>query len=150
MAAVIFVVTYVLPIPLPSSGGYLNIGDAPLYLAAYLLGGPAGAVAGAIGASMSDLALGYVAYVVPTAVIKGAMGLICGKLMRTGDMKRFALAAILGGAVMVCGYAAFETLFFNANQALASVPFNCIQWAGGVAAAVALFPAVRAAERSLR
>ncbi|MDR1292922.1 MAG: ECF transporter S component, partial [Clostridiales Family XIII bacterium] len=40
MAAIIFVVTYLIRIPMPfASGGYLNIGDTPLYIAAYLLGG---------------------------------------------------------------------------------------------------------------
>jgi uncharacterized membrane protein len=151
MAAIIFVVTYVTKIPLPfTSGGYLNIGDTPIYLAAYLLGGPAGAVAGALGASISDLAAGYVFYAAPTAVIKGVMGFACGRLMKQGDMKRFVLASILGGAIMVGGYAAFESLFFNVNQALASVPLNCIQWAGSVVAAAALFPAARAIEKTLR
>jgi uncharacterized membrane protein len=151
MAAIIFVVTYIVRIPMPiASGGYLNIGDTPLYIAAYLLGGPAGAIAGAIGASMSDLAAGYVVYAVPTAVIKGAMGFVCGVMMKRGGLKRFILASILGGAIMVGGYAVFETLFFNLNQALVTIPFNCVQWAGGVAAATALFPAARAIDRALK
>jgi uncharacterized membrane protein len=194
MAAIIFVVTYVIRIPLPfASGGYLNIGDTPIYLAAWLLGGPAGAVAGALGAAMSDLAAGYVFYAAPTAAIKGAMGFVCGALMRRemergggpaaggvsaagggaakdsgaaepdgaakgpagkvatgrGDLKRFILAAVVGGAIMVGGYAVFEAFFFNVNQALAAIPFNCIQWAGGVAVAVALFPAARVVERTI-
>jgi uncharacterized membrane protein len=151
MVAIIFVITYIIRIPLPfASGGYLNIGDTPLYIAAYLLGGPAGAVAGGLGSALSDLAAGYVPYVLPTAVIKGAMGLVCGVLMRSGDMKRFALASALGGAVMVGGYAVFEALFFNVNQAIATIPLNCIQWAGGVIAATVLFPAVKMVEKSLR
>ncbi|MDR2162803.1 MAG: ECF transporter S component [Clostridiales Family XIII bacterium] len=167
MAAIIFVVTYIIRIPLPfASGGYLNIGDAPIYLSAYLLGGPAGAIAGAIGAAASDLAAGYVFYVAPTAAIKGVMGFVCGSLMsggpiksdslgvvgpaRKGGTKRFVLASALGGAIMVGGYAVFEAIFFNINQALAAIPFNCIQWAGGVAAAAALFPVARAIEKTLR
>jgi uncharacterized membrane protein len=207
MAAIIFVVTYVVRIPMPiASGGYLNIGDTPLYIAAYLLGGPAGAIAGALGSAMSDLAAGFVVYAIPTAIIKGTMGFICGVIMnrarqqrvkgtynlthqtkgdgdqrvkgtvplslqerdknnpgagagarpadsvaaRRGGLKRFILASILGGAIMVGGYAIFETLFFNLNQAIATVPFNCVQWAGGVAAATVLFPAVKAAGRALK
>jgi uncharacterized membrane protein len=99
---------------------------------------------------MSDLAAGYSFYAAPTAVIKGAMGFVCGSLMKQGDWKRFVLASILGGAIMVGGYALFEAFFFNINQALASVPFNCIQWAGGVAAATALFPAARIVEKTMR
>jgi uncharacterized membrane protein len=185
LAAIVFVVTYLIRIPLPfTAGGSLNLGDTPIYLAAYLLGGPAGAVAGALGSALSDLASGAVFYVAPTAVIKGAMGFVCGVLMnggvatggaatqrggfgcaaklgdpdaavssagpaKRGDLRRFILASVLGGAIMVGGYALFEVFFFNGNQALAGVPFNCIQWAGGVVAASALFPAVRAVGRTL-
>ncbi|MDR1043361.1 MAG: ECF transporter S component [Clostridiales Family XIII bacterium] len=206
MAAIIFVVTYLVRIPMPiASGGYLNIGDTPLYIAAYLLGGPAGAVAGAIGSAMSDLSAGYVIYALPTAIIKGTMGFVCGTIMartrqkgevhlpmqeqsgnnggadaeqkgtdhvygqehgrdnggadakpadsiaaKRGGLKRFILASILGGAIMVGGYAIFETLFFNLNQALVTIPLNCVQWAGGVAAATALYPAARAVDRALK
>ncbi|MDR1815833.1 MAG: ECF transporter S component [Clostridiales Family XIII bacterium] len=143
MAAVIFVVTYIVRIPIPiASGGYLNIGDAPVYIAGFLLGGPWGAVAAAIGSALSDLAGGYVAYALPTAVVKGAMGFVCGKLMEKDGAGRFVLTAILGGAIMVGGYAGFEAVLFNANQALAAIPFNCIQWAGGVIVASALYPAI--------
>jgi uncharacterized membrane protein len=77
-------------------------------------------------------------------------GLGADNLSKRGGLKRFVLASILGGAIMVVGYAVFEALFFNLNQALAFVPFNCMQWAAGVAAATALFPAVRAAGRALK
>jgi uncharacterized membrane protein len=144
MAAIIFVVTYLIRIPLPiASGGYLNIGDAPIYIGAYLLGGPAGALAAAIGSALSDLAAGYVFYAIPTAVIKGLMGLICGTILaRNKSLRRYVIAAILGGAVMVAGYAIFETFFFNLNQAIVALPFNAIQWAGGVIVATALYPAI--------
>ena len=56
---------------------------------------------------------------------------------------RFLLGSILGGGIMVAGYAIFEFLMFNANQAIGSIPFNAIQWAGGVLVACALFPVVR-------
>ncbi|MDR3364041.1 MAG: ECF transporter S component [Clostridiales Family XIII bacterium] len=150
MAAVIFVVTYIIRIPLPfASGGYLNIGDAPIYVAAALLGGPAGAVAAAIGSALSDLSAGYVVYVLPTAVVKGLMGLVCGSLMRRAGFRRFVIASAIGGAIMVGGYAAFESVLFNTNQAIASIPFNAIQWVAGVAVAAALYPAVARIKKTL-
>jgi hypothetical protein len=51
---------------------------------------------------------------------------------------------------MVGGYFIFEALFFNMNQALVSVLWNCIQWAGGVVAAMALYPVVSTVERTIR
>ena len=150
MAAVIFVITYLIRIPMPiASGGYINIGDAPIYIAAALLGGPAGMIAAAIGAALADLSAGYVIYILPTAIIKGAMGLVCGKLMSKESFVRFLLSSVLGGAIMVFGYAAFETALFNFNQALAAIPFNLIQWVAGVAVAAAFFPVVPRIKRSL-
>jgi len=146
-AAAIFALTYFIPVPIPGSGGYLNIGDAPIYLAAYLLGGPLAALAGGIGAGLSDIALGYAYYALPTAIIKALMALTCAALAKTGDMRRFIFAAVVSGAVMVAGYGLFEGLMFNANQALAVSAMNAVQWVVGVLVAAALFPAVRRLRR---
>ena len=145
MAAIIFVVTYIIRIPLPfASGGYLNIGDAPIYIGAFLLGGPAGAIAAALGSALADIVAGYVFYAIPTAIIKGLMGLVAGAmLVHNKSLYRFLFASIIGGAIMVVGYAVFEAFFFNTNQAIAAIPFNAIQWGGGVVVAVALYPAVK-------
>ncbi|MDR3072545.1 MAG: ECF transporter S component [Clostridiales Family XIII bacterium] len=151
MAAIIFVVTYLIRIPLPfASGGYLNIGDAPIYLGAYILGGPAGAFAAALGSALSDLVGGYVFYALPTAIIKGTMGLVAGILLaRNKSLLRFVVASVIGGGIMVTGYAIFEALFFNLNQAIATIPFNSVQWVGGVLVASALYPAIKPIEHAL-
>ena len=143
MAAVVFVATYAVRIPMPiASGGYINIGDAPVYFAAALLGGPGGMIAAAVGSALADLSAGYVWYIIPTAVVKGLMGLVCGKLMERAGFARFLVAAAIGGAIMVAGYAIFETGMFNVYQALAAVPFNLVQLGCGVAVAAAFYPAV--------
>jgi len=150
MAAVIFVVTYLVRIPMPvASGGYINIGDTAVYIAASLLGGPAGMISAAVGSALADLTAGYVVYIIPTIVVKGLMGLVCGKLMERAGFARFILAAVIGGAIMVAGYAAFETALFNVNQALAALPFNGVQWVCGVAVAAAFYPAVVRIKRNL-
>ena len=150
MAAVIFVVTYLIRIPMPvASGGYINIGDTMIYIAAFLLGGPGGMIAGAAGSALADLSAGYVWYILPTIVVKGLMGFVCGKMMRQAGFLRFLMTSILGGAIMVVGYASFETVLFNINLALAAIPFNLIQWVCSVAAAAALFPALTRIEKSL-
>ncbi|MCL1895768.1 MAG: ECF transporter S component [Clostridiales bacterium] len=151
MAAVIFVVTFVVRIPMPiAAGGYLNIGDAAVYIAASLLGGPWGMLAAAAGSALADLSAGYAIYILPTAVVKGMMGLICGRLMERTGFARFVVASVIGGAVMTGGYAAFDAVLFNVNQALAGAPFNMIQWGCGVAVAAALYPAVGRIRKGLR
>ena len=143
MAAVVFVVTFVIKVPMPiASGGYVNIGDAAVYIAASALGGPMGMVAAAAGSALADLSAGYAIYILPTAVVKGLMGLVCGKLMEEAGFVRFLIASAVGGAIMVGGYAAFEAAMFNVNHALAGAPFNMIQWVCGVAVASAFYPIV--------
>ena len=140
-AAVIFVVTYLIRIPVPgSSGGYLNIGDIAIYLSAFVLGPIPAAVAAAAGSAVSDALAGAVVYVPATFVIKGLMGLICGRLARSGRFAPFTAGAVISGAVMAAGYFAFETAVFGAAYAVTSVIPNIIQWGVCAAAAAALYP----------
>ena len=154
MAAVIFVVTYVIRIPMPiASGGYANVGDAAVYMAAALLGGPAGMAAAAIGSGLADILAGAGLYIPATVVIKGVMGFACGKLMEREGFVRFLLAAIIGGAIMVGGYAAYEAMIvFRENPALAliNVPVNMIQWVCGIAVASVFYPTVPRIKKSLQ
>ncbi|MDR2610094.1 MAG: ECF transporter S component [Clostridiales Family XIII bacterium] len=144
VAALVFIVTFLIRIPIPvASGGYVNLGDTVIYLGALILGGWPGAAAAAVGSALSDLIAGYVVYAPATFIIKGLMGLVCGLLARRAGFARFTVAALMSGAVMVAGYFLFEALFFNLNQAIVSVPFNLMQWIGGVIAALALYPAAR-------
>ena len=157
MAAVIFVVTYLIRIPMPiASGGYINLGDAPVYMAAALLGGPAGMIAAAAGSSLADLASGFVHYILPTAIVKGLMGYVCGRLMEKDSFARFVTASVTGGAIMVFGYAVSDVALLSISQemvnyslAVASVPFNLIQWAAGVAVAAAVYPVIPRIKRSI-
>jgi uncharacterized membrane protein len=144
VAALVFVVTFLVRIPIPiASGGYVNLGDTVIYLGALLLGGWPAAAAAAIGSALSDLIAGYAIYAPVTFVIKGLMGFACGIMARRAGFIRFAAAAAASGAIMVCGYFIFEALFFNLNQAIVSAPFNLMQLVGGVAVALALYPAAK-------
>ena len=159
MAAVIFVVTYLIRIPMPGvqGAGSLNLGDAAIYITSALLGGPAGMIAAAIGSGLADLLAGLPYYVLATMVIKGLMGFICGKIAENGSFRLYLTAAIIGGAIMVCGYALFDIAMLSISQdavnyslALATIWFNLVQWALGVAVAAAFFPAVYRIKKSLK
>jgi uncharacterized membrane protein len=113
-------------------------------------------IAAAVGSALADLSLGYAYYMLPTAIVKGLMGFVCGRLMEKETFRRFLFAAIIGGAIMVCGYAAFDIALISINQgaanfslAFAAIPFNLIQWAVGVAIAAVFYPAVPRIKRSL-
>ena len=143
-AALICVVTITVRLPIPAlSGGYINLGDAALYLLAAVLGGLPVALAAAVGSALTDLLVGAAIYAPATFIIKFLMGLIAGGLAWRRKFPRFALAAVLGGVVMVAGYFLYEALVFGRAYALASAPFNLIQAGVCAALACALFPAIR-------
>ena len=92
LAALTYAATVVIRIPTPT-GGYVNLGDAVVLLAAFLLGPVGGMVAGGLGSALSDLMAGYMAWVPATLIIKGAMGLTAGLLYRR-------LGHVRGGIVL--------------------------------------------------
>ena len=140
-AALIFAVTFIVHIPVPgTAGGYINLGDTAIYLAAFLLGGPLAGAAAAIGSALADLSFAATYYIVPTFFIKGLMGLTAGYLSRSARFSRYTVACVLGGLIMTAGYGLYELAVFGSAYALGSLPFNLIQWVGGTAAAIILFP----------
>lgn len=143
-AALVFVVTWLIKIPVPVSGGaYLNLGDSVIFVCAYILGGPLAAVSAGIGSAAADVAAGAAVYVLPTFVIKALTGLVAGALTASQKFGSYLFGCILGGAVMVAGYAAFEWGLFGAAYTAATLPFNLIQWCGSVLAAAALYRGAR-------
>jgi uncharacterized membrane protein len=112
MIAFVFLATYIIRIP-TATGGYVNIGDAAIIIAALLLGKNAGLIAGAIGSCFADLAAGYALYAPATFVIKGIEGYIVGliawkainayKLNKNEDTIRL-FASVVGAVIMVAGY----------------------------------------------
>ncbi len=141
MAAIIFIVTWTLKIPISflSGGAYVNLGDVCIYMCAFLLGGPKAALAAAIGSGAADLASGAVIYIAPTMLIKGIMGFAAAALMKKHGFKDYLAGSLVGGAIMVCGYALFEYFVWGMGYALTSLPFNCLQWAGSLIAAAVTY-----------
>lgn len=136
MAAFVFLGTQ---LRIPTSIGYMNLGDAVILAASYVIG-PFAFFPAAIGSALSDLIAGYPVYIVPTFVIKGSMGVVAGFIMRhphhdTKLPMRIA-AGIVAEIIMVSGYFAFEYFIYGSAPAVASVPFNLIQ--AGVALVIAV------------
>ena len=122
--------------------GYVNLGDAVILIAAYLLG-PFAFFPAAIGSALGDLMAGYAQYIIPTFIIKGAMGAIAGAILLSKEGKqipiaRRIIAAVLAEIIMVGGYFAFEALPFMYGPAAAAgslIP-NLIQAAAAIAIAI--------------
>ncbi|MDR2530132.1 MAG: ECF transporter S component [Oscillospiraceae bacterium] len=142
-AALVFAVTALVSIPMPvlSGGeGYFNMGDVAIFLSAYLIGGWQAALAAAVGSSLSDLALSYSVYILPTFVIKGTMGLTVGLMCaRTRGFPMFGAACAIGALIMASGYTVFEAFFYGGAAAIAGLPGNVLQGVVATVCSYALF-----------
>lgn len=138
--ALVFVMTFLIRIPIPATEGYVNLGDAVILTASFLLG-PFAAIPAAIGSALADLMGGYAHYIIPTAVIKGAMGGVAGLILKKQKTtSRRIIAFVLAEVIMVGGYFAFEAMpfMYGPSAALLSVPFNAIQGLAGILVALPL------------
>lgn len=144
IAALIFVFTYFIYFPVTSLGAYMNFGDCVIYSSGMLLGGPWAAAAAALGSAVADAVHGSFIYVPATLIIKGLMGYLCAKLMKKVKFYEYLIVCILGGVVMVAGYAAYEMLFLGGwGYVAGTIIPNLIQWGVGIAGAIALYYPVK-------
>lgn len=144
LAGLILVLTIAVPIPIPHmTGAYVNLGDAGVYLAAFLLGMPWGALCAAVGSALADVVLGSMFYAIPTFFIKGLMAFVAAMLLKHWEGKR-VFALLVAGLIMPAGYFAFETMLYGFATALLGVPPNLIQYAAGIALGL---PVIKLSER---
>ena len=144
IAALVFVGTYFLKLPVPIANGYIHLGDGFILLGALLLGLPA-IPAAAIGSMLADLLLGYATYALPTLLIKGGVAAVAVLAVRRHGLWKRSLWLVLAELLMVAGYFVTEWLLmgYGFAGAWASVPANMVQGASGVLLAIALEPMLR-------
>lgn len=148
-AALICVGTMLMRIPVPATGGYVNLGDGILLLGAFLMNPVYAAMAAGIGSMLADVLAGYMQYAVATLIIKSAMA-YCGaflfrKLMAKMQNKKMLLPMLLSGVVaeiyMVIGYFVFEALLLGYGLgAAAAIMGNVGQGVMGVVIACVAGP----------
>ena len=73
-----FVVTYWIQIPVPATGGYINIGDITVMFTALLFGPIIGGIAGGVGPMLADVFSPWIVYAPATLLIKGIEGFLIG------------------------------------------------------------------------
>lgn len=144
LAALVFVATYFLKLPVPMSGGYVHLGDGFILLGASLLGYLA-IPAAAVGSLLADLLLGYATYALPTLIIKGGVAAVAVLAMQNKRLWMRVLLLIGAETVMVIGYFLVEWLLMGYGFAGAwvNVGGNAVQGASGVIIALALEPVLR-------
>lgn len=153
-AAIICVATYIVQIPMPATGGYINLGDCFVLTAGIILGPVYGALAAGLGSALADMIAGYMQYAPATFIIKALMAavvyLVYVALKKAFSGKASAVAkiisAVISEAVMVFGYFGYEAVILKYGLgAAASIPGNAIQGAVGAVAALALVTALETA-----
>ena len=132
-AALTCVMTMIVKIPVPATGGYVNLGDCVVLLAGRGLGPMYGGAAAGLGSMLADLVSGYPLYAPGTFVIKACMAVCAWAVFRAAAGEKRGLAARIGGAlageaVMVAGYFAYEGVVLGFGLgAAAAIPGNLIQ-----------------------
>lgn len=139
LTAIVTVLTLIV-LPLPISSGFVNLGDAGVYLTAVYVGGGWGMICAGLGSALADLILGYSVYIPATLIIKGLAAALAQFLYRRfrGGWSFFAF--LITGAVISLGYLVFETIFITATfeAALLNLPYNLIQALIGAIAGFAI------------
>ena len=147
--ALVAVSTMVIHVPVVATGGFVNVGDTMIFVAAILLGRRAGLLAGGIGSALADILLGYSHWAPWTLAVKGIEGWIVGRLGSAsfhetkGLSPSVIIAQALGASWMVLGYYLAGGFMLGFQVALAEVPANLFQGGASILFASILLYALR-------
>ena len=131
MSALVTVGTFIVQIP-NGMGGYFNVGDVMIFVAALTFNPLVGGVAGGLGSALADLP-GFAIYAPFTFVIKGLEGLLASLVTNKKSVFRDVFAVVVAGLEMVVGYFLFEVYLLGVGQAIAGIPLNIAQiFVGGL------------------
>ncbi len=153
LAALIFVATSFFKLPVSLTQGYVHLGDGFILLGAFLLGGNASVIAAALGSALADLLGGYTMYILPTFLIKGAVGAVAVWTLSKERPVWLRIAGMAAAeAVMVLGYFLVEWLALGYGLAAASAAVlpNIMQGVSGVVIGAALMPMARQVKKILK
>lgn len=139
LAGVTAGLTMVVRIPIPGTGGYLNLGDMAVVFCGLMLGGRWGGLAGGVGSAAADLIGGFFVFAPITFVAKGLEGFIAGTLG-----KKNSLWLAVGGFTMVTVYFIAELFLpgMGWSAALSEVLFNVAQAVVGAVGGLAVYKGV--------
>lgn len=142
--ALVFLATFVPHIPIPL--GYAHLGDAVIFLLAFLFGRREAVIAACLGSMLSDLLSGFPLWAVPTLIIKAGMVWLIWLFI--GDSRRLPgkacqLVAMLCSSLwMAVAYTLFGAVLADSLVAgLASFPGLAMEGIVNTAVAFFLLPA---------
>ncbi len=95
----VYAATIILQIYQPATGGYFNLGETVIYIAAILHGPLIAGIAGGVGASLADLSTGYAIFAPATFVIKFTEGYVAGYLIQRYSVRIRRYKGVAAGLV---------------------------------------------------
>ena len=127
-AAVTCILTFIVPFTIPTTQGYINLGDIGVMISGLLFGPIIGGIAGGFGSALTDIFLAP-QYALATLIIKGLEGFIVGLISnpRKNYLKinyKDFIGVITGGIIMVVGYFIAEIILYGFPSALFELFFN--------------------------
>lgn len=138
MIALVAVMTLIY-VPIPSTKGIFNLGEAMIFTAAFLFGRKVAAIAGAVGAGIVDLLVAPI-FFPGTFIIKFCEGFVAGTIVKSLKDSRNVLAARglaigIGGLIMIIGYFCYEAFILplglsttgGLGVAITELPWNICQ-----------------------
>ena len=137
-AALIFVATSYLKVPLPAMG-YVHPGDGLIFLAAAILPWNYACAAAVIGAGLADVVGGFPQYALATIVLKALTAFFFSARVGRCVCPRNLTALVPAIVINMGGYYIFEAwLYKSFVSPLANLPFNLAQTVCGAVIFISL------------
>lgn len=143
--AIIFVLTRFVSVPVAS--GYVHFGDALVYIAASVMGGPWAFFAAAVGEAFADIAYGMAYYAPATLIVKALIAVPFVLTYKKSEKILTPVTAtmtIVSGLITVGGYY-ISDLIIDKSYAIVNIFGNVIQAAGSAVIFIILGAAFDAA-----
>ncbi|RLG86403.1 MAG: hypothetical protein DRO18_04455 [Thermoprotei archaeon] len=152
----VFVATIIIQIQTPATGGYLNLGESMIYVAAILSSPLVAGIAGGVGASLADIVTGYSIFAPGTLVIKFIEGLVVGLLFsKLSKLRKFsfitglALATAFSLVSIYIGLLGIE-ITLGYGDYIINISFQPVVWVTIAFLVFLLILAISCMERGLR
>lgn len=149
-SAIVCLATIFLRIPIISVNGYVNLGDAFIFLFAALFGPLTAMISGGIGSAIADL-IGYPLFAPFTLVIKALEGLIAGLMIKIlfPNRQNHAWSTLKSTIAFAIAAAEMIFLYFFASSIIArtfaagvaEILANLVQGGASIAIAIVLLHA---------
>jgi len=145
MSALILVLTRI-AFPIPSTTGFIHLGDAGITFTACAFGPWVTMIAGGLGTMLADVSSGYAQWAIFSLIVHGVQGWVMGWLLRR-EIDKVGIIATVGASVIIVvgGYFVAGIILEGMGKSFTAIGFNVIQAIAGGVLGFPLYFAVRRA-----